>query len=446
MSLLFEKFYRGLRWNTLEAVIYQGSLLGHQIALFKAISPSLYGVVGTLFSLTYLIIAVSNLGLDATLAPFFTTLLSSKYSFRKILLPNIAPGLLFLGAIGLGIPLILSLLTISLSDPYVGIIIGLLALCEGIQKTLRTILQLAFYNKITALVDSIRVLSYIAAIWSLYGIGYELTIYLIFMPMLISSLCAMIIFGHYVYHLYTQLPESSSEPLEKTIPHRFRIARFFNFLNQMSHLIFSSNFLVPFFAMQFGFDIAGLFKLISSSAHSITILINKIFGHTTEALLAQVKEMDLTTKRAVFAKITSNIYQTLYAIIIFFVINHTVILSSQRTQVDTPWLLMSLFFIVHLSEYFFMAYEKFYITHEKTAQLFCFTLITTAALMVGLRAAMGYGPLAILITMLTIRVISFLGIGTLSFYTWQIKPNLTMQPYFFISSLVIACTFFMLSR
>src|SRR5579871_4111857 len=215
LNLVYAKFIRGLRWNALESVWYQAALAGHQIMLFSLTSTSMFGFIGTVFSTLYLIVTITNFGLDSSLGTFFSYISDSKQAFRRIILPQLLPELFILLALAALFIFVRSLLnpylpgTIQLDNLLIGAL-SILLLSEGLKKTLRTLLQLAFYNTITATVEIITITIYVGTVWTIYALGYPISLELIFFPMLITSCISTTVLASAVYVWYTTLPDSSS--------------------------------------------------------------------------------------------------------------------------------------------------------------------------------------------------------------------------------------------
>ena len=433
---LYRQFSRSIAWNALESISYQLLLLCHQIALFKMSSSATYGLIGSLFSLTSLIVTITNFGLDITLSPFYKLLTQSKQKFRTILIQQ-----LLLEYALLGVLIISGLIAKSLLPQSWGIhqltinmiLLLILLICfEGAKKTLRMLLQLGFLNHTTAIVEIITIISYISLVWLGYFIGFPITLELVFIPMLLVSIVSTLILSLYVYSYYKSLPNHSSLDIPSDLGGRIFRSRFFNFLNQISHMVFSSNFLVPFFALQFGLAQAGLLKLVSAITHCITVILQKVFGLSSSLLLSHLKNDDLATKQHAFLTITNRLNQVLYGIIIFLIFNFETLLNlSSFSGSNLTFTLAYLFLIISFSENFFIAYEKFYIAEEKAEHLFFFNLLVMGALGTIIWFSIYFSQMTILLSIIAIRICAFSCISIISLYRWNIKPALKIQPLYF---------------
>jgi hypothetical protein len=444
MNSISLQFIRGLRWNTAESVWYQLALIGHQVVLFSLTTPSFYGLIGTLFSIIYLIITVTNFGLDTSLAPFFTLATKNKRLFKRVLLPQLIPELIIFSLVAVILCTTQALLiAIPLVGPHLNSeligIMGALIIVEGFKKTLRAILQLSFNNHLTALIEMATITLYISIIWLLYFLGHPITLNLIFVPMLMVSVMGTTALSYCVLAWYQHLPNESSDTLPAYFARRLFKSRLFNYANQISHTFFSGNFLVPFFAAQFGLAHAGVFKLLCNIAYGISTVIQKMFGLSTQALLAHVKDMHLLTKQDAFKTITYYLYQVLYAILLFVGINIYKISTWVGTSTNSNALpLIILFFIIHFSEHFFMVYEKFFIIEEENFSLFLFNTSTIALIYGTLSITSGWSPLAVLLAILLIRIATFAALSYMSFYWWRLIPTWQLQPKCLIGALIIS--------
>lgn len=446
---------RSMAWNTLEAVFYQGLLLAHQLLLFQCVGRSEYGLIGALFSFTYLVVTLINFGFDISLAPFFKTATKNKHNFKAIFFVQLIPEYFLIATI---------FIIAMIFKPYFphdwaaryqltnALIIGLmlLALFESTKKTFRAILHHAFLNHKTAFVEIATIVCYTAMVWGCYCMGSPLSLPVIFVPMIITSGFCCLALGWHTAQLYRRLPDPLSHGTDERLPMAFQLRilknRFFNFLNQASHMIFSSNFLVPFFALQFGLQQASILKLVSTIVYCITIILQKVFGISSASMLSHIKESSLDNKRATFAIISNRLNQTLMAIAIFFILNfNTVISWSAAISNRQTWHLLYLFFIISFSENLFIAYEKFYITEEKADYLFIFNLIVMCLMGSMLYHAHSVAPLALLIAIIAIRILAFLGLSALSFYHWQLRPSYTVNPWLAAGSVAFSSLFFILT-
>lgn len=412
---IIRKFFDGVRWNFFEATVYQLILAGHQLFLFRTISSSLFGTAGTIFASLYLIIALANLGLDHALSSFFSYAVQNKqqctyFIGRQLLLASI-----------IMVIVAFSFMCFQTFVPFsCALIIAALCVVESMRKTCMTILHLAYLNKECALIEIGSLIFYSGIVWTSYYGGIPFSLYLIFTPLLITSSMALVISSFLLYRLYQQLPDQSVA--HDTHAYRAIIAtRGYTWVNQIGHLFFSSNFLIPFFAYHYGVSYAGVLKLISTLSYSISSIMRKVGGTASSALFAYSKH---TNNQRNFFMATNVVHQFLYGIIIFFTINYYKILVGTGTWMTSTHCALAYFFLmVTLSETLFITYESFLITHEKAHYVAFFNLSTIALIYIVLHNLRYHAPLTTIIILLGMRLITFLALYSFSYYRWHIKPS-----------------------
>ena len=440
---------KSLRWVSFEALSYQFILLVHQIALARICDYKLYGLIGTLFSLVYLFVALTDLGLESSISPFFAAIIKTKRVFKRFFTTQLLPNVLSAGGFFV---LVLAIKT-TLQGKFAVLeqvslpllcVLAVLVLSENIKKPLRTTMHLAFLNQEVAFIEFGTIVGYTATVWMAIASGAPITLSLIFVPMLVTSILSNGFMVFFLHKFAKTLPENSDANL-CNLKKRVATNRGFNYLNQLSHVIFSSNFLVPFFAMQFGLADAGVFKLISHIAYCTTAVLRKTFGITSDALLAKTKQMSWEAKRSIFLQVTQKVHHALYGVIIFFLINYHKIIGYKATEVTAAsGPVVYLFLVVCLSEIFFIAYEKFYIVQEKAGRLLAFNLATMLFTYGAIRYASGFSKLGLLFLIISIRAGMFALLSLASFYTWQIKPEWKLKKGYVAIALGVSVGFFML--
>jgi hypothetical protein len=410
-----QTFLTSIRWTFIEAIVYQLVLVAHHIVVFRTVSPALFGMSSTIFSLLYLIIAIANFGFDHTLSSFFISASQSKKNFNHL----IQRQLLFSICIMLIVASYFLYMQTMVSFACASILAALY-IVESMRKSLASLLHVALYNKPIAFIEIGALLGYITIIWTCFYSGIPFSLSLIFTPLLITSFISLVLYFYYTYLLYCQLPDDSL-----TTPHRYTCIiqnRTYTWINQLSHLFFSTNFLVPFFAYHYGLAYAGLFKIISTLSYSLSSILRKIAGSTSSALFAHHKHTD--NHQPHFTLATSVIHQLLYGIIIFFSINYHKILGATSMPLSSSHLIMAYFFLlITISESFFITYETFLITHEKTHYLALFNCSIMIMLFIFLPTIQYTAPVTTLIMLLIVRMLTFASIYWYSHYRWKIKPS-----------------------
>ena len=438
MFSLYSRVNNIIWWHTFESILYHGILLIHQSILFTMIPHNMYGLIGSLFSAIYLLVAIINAGLDDTLSSLFTPYAKSKQLFWKFI------GIQALINYGISISIIIIMYifwhtTISSLNIPIIIIVSIVVL-ESIKKIAKTLLQLSFQFGVTVFGELSTVISYVGSVWIGYACGYPINLYLIFIPLLIVLFCETIVFLYYTYRWYQTLSSNPHQTIMIDDYKRIIKNRTYTFLHQIHHIFFSGNFLVLLSARLFGLDYAGIIKFSSGIALNITIILKKIFGTSSNILLANVKNKDITTQKNCFSLITNKMYQVLFALSLFFVINHKFLLQGNN---PTQNIAACLFFLIIFIENFFTTYEQFYIIQERTGYMIIINGLTILLLYGVYTYAILFPPHLILASIFLIRFFSFILTGTLSFFLWRLKPTFTIRPIYFVGSLVISLIFWL---
>ena len=169
--------------------------------------------------------------------------------------------------------------------------------------------------------EIIAMLVYIVLVWSLFLITGSITLAKIFIPLVIAILISILIMAWGVSGWYRQLP-AAGESIDRTTHLQFAKNRLFTMGFHMNRLFFTAEFLVPFFAYKFGLPTAGILNLANKIVSTFTIIIRRVFETASNVMLANVQELAQDTRVTMFSFITNWINQVLYALVIFFAINH----------------------------------------------------------------------------------------------------------------------------
>jgi hypothetical protein len=390
-----------------------------------------------------------NVGFDAAISPLFASFTATKKHFRLILGPQIVlQTFLFLSIIPLGLfaQLVLtSLFSVPLLPSATIIILGLITLFEGTKKNLKMILQVAFLSKQVALIEIFTIILYAALVWSWYAITQTVNLMTVMIPMLIISFIDILVLSHYTYQFYLQLPDEESSNKSNIQWQRIIRIRLSNWLHQLSNMLYSSNFLVPFFSMTIGLANAGLFKLISSITYFITTIIHRVFGNASSAVLAHTKECSLEEKQVTFTAMTSTFNQILYGFLIFAAINYRKILTLNGVE-DTHvnWAISYLFFFMNIIENFLIAYEKFIAAEEKTGYLVMINLTSIGLLSLIMWQASLLSLLTTLLAFTLVRIIMLIIIGIVSWRHWAIQPGCMPNATSILSFITFSVAFFLM--
>lgn len=443
----YQKFFSSIKWNSYEQLFYQTALLGHQVLLCKTVGMTEFGVIGTAISVIYLIGALLNFGFDMSIAPFFTTTTKSKPLLQRIFLNQ----LLIQLAILLLVPLII--FAQSKQVPFLGekidaldfstLVFGwLLIPLECIKKSLRNFLQCAFLNKKLAFIETSTMALFICMVWGLYFFKSVLSLKTLLFSLTACSLLSVIFLSRILYHFYLTLSDDSAQALPDDIKNRIFKSRLFGYSNQINHQIFSSNVIAPSLALFVGVQEAGALTLTSAVTYFLNTLVKKILGNSTEATFSNAKEIAVEEKRKLFNQTAGIAYYVLSVVAIVFLITCPTLMHLLGTDISPTALLpIYLYIVFNFSENFFMSYEKFFVTEEKTHIFAGFNFLALSLIAITLKFVVTFSVIIGLGLILAIRLFSFGSLALFSFHRWGIKPSFNHSLYH-ISYPVIASILF----
>lgn len=442
-----QKFASSFRWNIFGSISYEGLKVAHQTFLLYVINAQSYGLIGSVFSIIYLVIYLSKFGIGDTLAPFLNTFIESKKNFVQLFIKNyVLPQIVVFS-----IAAIIATYFYSNSffnnaqSPYL-ILLPLIIICEGMRIFFRRFLHIIFFSKATVIVETVLMFFFLFLVWFPYLIlGFPMTPNLIFIPYFLDSVVAIIIFTFMIIKFYKTLPNT-----ETSYPKNFWIrilkSRFFNYSIQVSKNFFTGNFLTPFFASQFGLVEAGIFNFANHLAESIKSVMKVTILFSGNALLAKIKTAALSVKRDAFKMLGEKLNLIIYPIIIFLLINYKPLLNLKAaTNITGEALLLTLvFLIITFMDHFFLIYEQFYIVEEQAHKLFIFKILEFGLFYIFIIANGISTPLAALLGILVLRILTFSVIATNAYGLWKIKPNFKIRLKFLIIYIIISFLFYFL--
>lgn len=422
-----DQFHHGFTWNLWGSTLFESLKIAHNLLLIKLLDGSVYGLVGMIFATIYLASRLADFGSAYTLAPFFYFFIKSKQAFktiflRKYLAPVIPLTLLIAGAATYW----LYIHCASITGMPSLLIVPFLVFTETIRCVFRQFLHIAFKSKPTILIELFIFIGYLAVVWGAYiYTGGMLTSNLIFVPYCADSLIALVFFIISIWQLYKTLPDAQA-PIPQNLFTRMIKTRLFNYLLHLNRQLFTSNIVTPLFAVKFGLKQAGLFYFASTISRSLHDTIKSTVGHPGNALLATLKENgSKEEKKSAFETLSTKLVLIIVPIIIFLFLNYQKLL--QISLINQPTGMIVTFSIMYLlitfSELFFILYEQFYILEEAASSLFIFKFIEIIFFYVFVVKQETQSPTATLLTILTIRCISFLIVSLNAYHRWSIQPS-----------------------
>ncbi|MBX9831329.1 hypothetical protein K2X40_05200 [Candidatus Babeliales bacterium] len=437
-----DQFNHGFTWNLWGSTIFESLKIMHNIFLIRFLDGSTYGLVGMLFATIYLASRLADFGSAYTLAPFFYFFTKSKQTFKAIFLRQYLMPVLPIAATVTALATYWTYQNCTGLEhvPYL-LVVPLLIFTETIRCIFRQFLHIAFKSKPTILIELFIFVGYLALVWGSYAYaGSVLSSNLIFVPYCADSLIALSFFMFLMWRLYQALP-NEHVPVPENLFKRMATTRLFNYLLHLNRQLFTSNMVTPLFAVKFGLKQAGLFYFASTIARSLHDIIKSTVGHPGNALLATLKENgSKEQKKSAFEVLSAKLVIIVVPIIIFLVLNYGKLLKlsfiNQPTSMIITFSIMYL--LITFSELFFILYEQFYILEEAASSLFSFKLLEIIFFYTFVVANDTSSPVVILLSIVSIRALSFLMVSLNAFYRWGIKPNFKLTLRFLSSSVGIS--------
>lgn len=362
---MHKTFIKAFAWNSSATFVYKITLLLHQILLYSIISNTLYGLQSTLFAGIYTIIALTNFGFEETLLPFFSTFSQSKQQFRQIWYHFIIHSICIVI-----ITLSLYIIVIHGSGEFLHnlriycnknliFIISIIFFIESIKKSIIAMMQLAFLNKQIAYANISMLILYIASVWTIFTVYGQLTLYDIFMPMLIASVFESCYLFYNFLSFYNALPKIQQSP---KIPFKVIFKqRIYNYIHQITKTLYSPNCMTIFFAYLLGFQQAATIKFFTNIITLCYTCISKTIGVTSGATFSAMNQMPLSTIKSLFQDITRRYFQMLLILSLLIV---TIVGYSWYNSIISGIMAFQilLFFSISFLEHISITYEQLFIS------------------------------------------------------------------------------------
>lgn len=408
-----------LTYTGIESSLYQIALFIHQYMLYKQIGPQLYGYFGTIFSLIYLATMYLNLGLDLTIAPLFNRKSNCSAFIKSILLQALLNGLFGLTAL---------CATIIFLKHYINftaiqlLICGLIAITEMSKKTLKSILHLLFFHRLIAITELICLGSYLCIIWTFLFSGYSVSIFLIFAPLLLTSLAGLTVYllALSTWPSNTIIIKSGGHEINRTISLRAQ-----NYLYQITHSLYSPNFLIPMIAMQHSMELASLLKIISMGLYAINSIIQHVFSIFSTILFSHIRHYEYKDKQLVLQTLQKYMIKIVASAGIYSILHYYFACSPHHGEY---LYIACLFFSIICSEHLILAYEHFFIIEERAT----FLSLCNLSLWIPIIITKNVAPVSIatlLVLFIASRTIHFFILYIYGYY-WQLPIAGSRKPFY----------------
>ncbi len=444
---LHRQFKRSFQWTLLGSIIYETLKILHCFILKECMSESIFGAMGSVFSLIYLTTYIADFGATNSIPPFLSLCTKSRKTFAQFfinysLVPHLP--LVIIGAIA---AMMVAATKFPLT-PYL-VIIPLLIIMETVRSFLRLLLHTTFQAKRAVSTELVIFFLYLAAIWLPYCTGMmPLSLNHIFAIHLIDSTATVGIFIWLTIKFYRSLPQTESSSLPSGLSKRLIATKLFNYMLRVSRNMFSSNFLTPLFATKYGLVAAGMFYFASMLANTIQAIVKSVIGYSGNALLANLKDSPQHTKKEAFSMLFGRFMYVVAPIIIIVILNlnNIIRLSSSHSQPGETIAILLLFLLISFTEFFFILYEQFYIIEEAAHKLFFTKVLELLFFYLLITSPLSISPITTLVGLIIIRVISFSIIACNAYYWWKIRPHFTIGPRYLIACIAAALALAMIGN
>jgi hypothetical protein len=418
------------RWNLFGSIAYEGLRIGHNAILALLFSPQMFGLIGSLFASTYLIVRLSDAGATNALLPFFGYLDHSRQMFKEFFLKRLLLSLFISAPLGAGLA---SLFLQSMqSEALVSctIILPLLMFSETLRSFLRQFLHLAGYSKQTVLVDQTTFCLYIAACWPvLFYVPSLRTPLFVFTLFLLDSLigvgCLLVLAAQYA----RKLPDVPQPSIDLPSNQALYSSRFYAWVMRACKELFSSNALTPLFAATVGLKEAGLFYFAATLAMALHAVMRSVIGYAGASFFVFARRTSMPTHQA-FKLVTRKLASIILVLACFFAfayydivkLTHTMAASSRLT------IFFVLYFAIVMIEFTLLLYEQQYQLEQAGAKALQWRLLELLLVYVTTRGFVSLQPVSTLSCILIAKVGTLIALALTGYRRWAIRPSLRMEP------------------
>lgn len=441
MNSIKKQFNHSFKWNLWGSIIFETLKMAHNIILLRLVAPSLYGLIGSIFAITYLAVRLADFGATNTLAPYFHLFKKTKSSFKTLIFKGFLRPVFMTTLITMTAALLFCYNKIAIQNHMLTfIVIPLLVLLETLRMFFRQFLHILFQSKAIIITELALFFGYIAIVWiPLIGFSVTPSLNLIFLPYLADSILALVIFFYFMFKFYKTLPEQDYQHSEAMWSKLTR-TRILNYFLRIGKNMFTSNLLTPLFALQFGLKQAGIFYFASVLATSIQAIVKTILNYSGNALFAHVKTHENKQKQDAFSLVGNKLIVVLLPIIVFLIFNYKKLLvfGSLESMSNSILTLSGLYLIITFTEFFFSLYEQFYILEEAVFPVVALRFLEFLAFY-GVITLYSYtSPALILTGIILVRFVSFLAMAVIAYSLWNIKPTFKLSLRYIVGCLSIS--------
>jgi|GEM_PF-5401661 len=273
------------QWHFSIASFFEGSKYLHQIGLCAILPSGQYGLLGTLFSLSYLSANLCTLEVGTAVLACIKEY--KKQNIYQSLLSALIKRPILQHSIG---ALCVFFYARHYIEPQTALMTSVIAFTEGLRITIRPLVYASSTSTRIAQVEAALSFLYIASVW--------LRILTIPIPVsigLLMSWYACISTVGLAYLIYRGVPKLKD--YKKSVSHISQTAIQGLFRTQISliilhmpHHLFSANFLVPFFAHNVSLQLAGILKITSELASALKSILKSTISFPLHAIMLNYTE------------------------------------------------------------------------------------------------------------------------------------------------------------
>jgi hypothetical protein len=429
------------RWNLFGSIMYEGLRIGHSAIIAMLFAPEIFGLVGSLFASTYLVVRLSDAGATNALLPFFGYIEQSRQTFKDFFLKRIFLSLFITAPLGAGAASII-LYRSQLQDlSSCAIILPILMFSETLRSFLRQFLHLAGQSKKTLIIDHVTFCLYVAACWpTLFYVPNLRTPLFIFGLFLIDSLIGLSSFLVLTNRYAKKLPDKGEEtPPTQPSWHMLITSRLYAWLMRVCKELLSSNALTPLFAATVGLKQAGLFYFAATLAMALHAVMRSVIGYAGACLFISARKTALPTHEA-FALVSRKLTSILLVLAGFFIFTYHDIVKL--TLVTAASSLITIFFVLYFAiviiEFSLFLYEQQYQIEQAGAKALQWRLLELLLVYVAARGLLVLNPISTLVCILMAKVGTLIALALTGYRRWGIVPSLRMPLQKMINLVIVS--------
>lgn len=454
---IVKKFQYQAAWNLTGSIAYEFLRIGHNALLAYIFTQKEFGLIGSIFSLLFLIVRLSDAGATNALLPFFGYLEQSRKHFSFFVIKNV------LRSFFISIPLITGAVVMvamnhsqnhshayyfSTLPKVLIIILPCIVITETLRTFLRQFLHLAGLSKEAVSIDLGLFILYISCTWPiLYFYKSAQTISLVFASFFIDSLIGLLGFIFLSIRYYKKLQPNAITVDPKQDCKSITAVRGYAWLLRTSKEALSSNSLTPLFAATVGLAQAGLFYFAATLVTGLYAIMRSIIGYAGGAFFISARKNALPTNQA-FKIISEKLSMIFAALIIFFAASYQDI--KLLTQATAPSSKFMLFFILYFSivviEFTLFLYEQQFLFEMAIRKAFFWRLFELLLVYIITHKAILTQPATILTCIIFAKAVTLVALAIHGYRKWKIIPSFHLSINQFFVLCLISCTLVLLVK